>query len=82
MMIIVNTKPVLLQVIYYMPAHPTILQEFTWGYEDKIPELLRTHKFLNHWKNNIDAIISEILISIANERQRRWRSVDEILDLN
>ncbi len=81
-MLVTNVRPVLLQVIYYMPAHPTILQEFTWGYEDLIPELRRTHKFLNHWRYNIDAVISEVLISINDSRLRSWRSVDEILNLN
>ena len=81
-MLITNVRPVLIQVIYYMPAHPTLLQEFTWGYEDRIPELMRTHQFLNYWKRNIDAVISEVMLSIANERRRTWRSVDEILNLN
>lgn len=83
-MLIIKTKPVLLQVIYYLPDYPTILQEFTWGYDDRIPELVRTHKFLNHWKKNIDAVISEALISISsnNGRPSNWRSVDELLTLN
>lgn len=81
-MLIVNMKPVLLQVIYHMPAHPSLVQEFTWGYEDRIPELLRTHRFLEHWRRNIDAIISEVLISIDDGRHRNWRSVDALLNLN
>lgn len=82
-MLILNTRPVLLQVIYFMPDYPTILQEFTWGYEDRVPELMRTHKFLNHWRSHIDAVISEILLSINDcNRPRKWRSIDEILNLN
>lgn len=81
-MLIKAYRPVLLQVIYYMPSHPMILQEFTWGYEDTVPELARTQRFLLHWKNNIRATVSEILLSVSNDSQRRWRSVDEILSLN
>ena len=81
-MLISKSRPVLLQVIYYMPAHPLILQEFTWGYEDKIPDLVRTHSFLRHWHSNIQAVISEVLISIDNESRASWRSVDHFLSLN
>lgn len=65
-----------------MPAHPSLLQEFTWGYDDIIPELIRTHKFLNHWHRNIDATISEILISIENGHYRSWRPVQEYIKTN
>jgi uncharacterized protein Usg len=75
-------QPVLLQIIYYMPSHPSILQEFTWGYEDLIPDLIRTHRFLWHWKCHVDATISEILLSVSDRGQRRWNSVDEIFKLN
>jgi len=82
MMLLTNTQPVLIQVRYYLPEYPSILQEFTWGYEDLVPQLFRTHRFLNHWKLNIDAVIAEVLLSIDNGRRRSWRSVDEILNLN
>lgn len=81
-MLIRSTKPVLLQVIYYMPSHPTILQEFTWGYEDLVPELVRTHRFLHHWKTNIQAVISEVMLSVADGHHRHWRSADSIIDFN
>ena len=81
-MVITNVKPVLLQVIYYMPRHPTLLQEFTWGYEDNVPDLLRTNRFLNHWKQNINAVISEVVLSISDGRRRSWRSVDSIINLS
>ena len=81
-MIFVNKKPVLLQIYYYRPDHPLIIQEFTWGYEDIIPELKRTHKFLNYWHKNIQAVIEEALISIADGRQRTWTPVKEYLEIH
>lgn len=81
-MLKLKTKPVLLQVIYYMPKHPTLLQEFTWGYDDIVPELRKTHNFLVYWKRNINAVISDVLISIANERLTKLRNVDQIFRLN
>lgn len=81
-MIITKTRPVLLQVYYYMPAHSSLLQEFTWGYDDIIPELFRTHKFLNHWHKNINAVISEALISIADGHSKQWRPVKDYIQIN
>ena len=81
-MILLSKQPVTIQIIYYMPDYPSILQEFVWNYEDRIPELIRTHQFLNHWKQNIDAIISEVMISMNDTRRRQWRSIDTIVNLN
>jgi uncharacterized protein Usg len=65
-----------------MPDYPQILQEFNWGFDDFIPDLYKTHKFLNHWRTNIDAVIADVLISIADTHANTWRSVDEILNTN
>jgi uncharacterized protein Usg len=78
-MLVKKPSPVLLQIVYYMPKHPTLVQEFTWGYDDHTPELIRTHKFLNYWKNHVDAVIADIFISISNGKQYQWRNVDDIL---
>lgn len=81
MRILTDTKPVLLQVIYYLPDYPSLVQEFILEFDDKIPQLIRTHKFLNYWKSNIDAIIADIFISINRSPKRDWRSIDELLNL-
>jgi uncharacterized protein Usg len=81
-MLIFSTKPVLLKVYYYIPDHPSLLQEFCWGFEDHIPELYRTHKFLKHWHTNIEAVINEVLISISGDYVKSYRSIDELFSLN
>lgn len=81
-MLIATTKPVLLKVYYFIPDYPTLLQEFSWGFDDRVPELVRTHKFLRHWHQNIDAVISEVLISISGGYAKSYRSVDSLLSLN
>lgn len=55
---------VTLNVIYYMPDYEHLLQEFIWTCEDSLPELKRTHGFLLHWKQNIDAVIKEVLMGV------------------
>lgn len=81
-MVLLNVRPVLLQVVYYRPDYPSLLQEFTIGYDDRVPELIRTHRFLNHWRKNIEAVIAEVMISINGDKNRSWRSVDDILSIN
>ena len=65
-----------------MPDYPLILQEFTWGYDDRLPDLIRTHKFLNHWKTNINAVISEVLLNVDGYGKRNWVGVDHDFKLN
>jgi len=54
---------VTLDVLYYMPDYSEIVQEFIWQTNDITPELPKVHKFLNYWKNNIEAVIKEVKVS-------------------
>jgi uncharacterized protein Usg len=64
-----------------MPLYPNLLQEFTWGYDDQVPDLIRTHKFLNHWHKNVNAVIAEVLLSVANEPVTKLNTVDLIINM-
>jgi uncharacterized protein Usg len=75
-------KPVTLHILYYMPDYRHVLQEFTWAFEDQVPELVRTHKFLWHWKHHVDAVVSEVRLGIADQHVRTFQSVDAILRMN
>jgi len=65
-MLIRQHQLIILDVIYYRP-NTHILQDFIWKYDDLVPELPRTHSFLLNWKNNIHAIIKEVLIAQGSE---------------
>lgn len=65
---------VIIDVIYYMPDHRDLVQEFIWQTQDLVPTLPRTHSFLNFWKTNIDARIKEVLW--AHSQQTNWRRID------
>ena len=52
-----------LNVLYWMPDHIHILQEFIWQTSDVRPEYPRVHRFLNYWHDNIEAVISEVNIA-------------------
>ena len=57
---------ILVGVIYYIPDYTNLLNEFYWQCEDIVPDMPRVHKFLNYWKDNIDAVIKEVQVSVGN----------------
>jgi uncharacterized protein Usg len=81
-MLIRRKHLVTVDIFYYRPDYQNIIQEFLWQTEDQIPEYYRVHKFLNHWKNNIDAVIKEIFIATANTNRSSYRSIDEFFNLH
>ncbi len=66
-MVIILRKPelVIVDIFYYMPDHELLLQEFLWQTEDTVPDIPRVHRFLNFWKNNIEATIQQVIVSNA-----------------
>lgn len=76
-MVRILTTPVLVtvNVTYYRPDYRSILNEFLCQFDDIPPELKRVHKFLNFWKENIDAVIHKIEIAIPSHGSS-WRAVD------
>lgn len=60
-----NYRTVSLNVLYFLPEYSNILQEFHWQTDDVIPELVKIHKFLNHWHNTIEADIHEVKIACS-----------------
>jgi uncharacterized protein Usg len=50
------------EVLYYMPAHPTLLQSFLWQTQDVAPDFPRIHQFLEYWRREIDAVIHSVTI--------------------
>lgn len=82
-MIILDKKRIVtVNILYYIPNYQNLIQEFIWQTEDMIPELYRVHKFLNFWKDNIDAIIKEILISYSSKNKTEFLKFDKELKLN
>jgi uncharacterized protein Usg len=50
------------EVLYYMPAHPALLQSFLWQTVDLAPDFPRIHRFLDFWRREIDAVIHSVNI--------------------
>ena len=62
MLLIKRRTLVTLNIFYWMPDYENILQQLIWQTMDVKPKYPRVHKFLDHWHNNIDAKLSEIII--------------------
>jgi uncharacterized protein Usg len=54
------------EVLYYIPAHPALLQSFLWQTLDQAPDFPRIHKFLDYWRREIDAVIHSVSIGGIN----------------
>ena len=62
-MILIKNTIVTINILYWMPDYEHILQQFVWQTADVRPEYPRVHRFLNYWYDNIEAVISEVIIS-------------------
>ena len=67
-----------LRVFYYMPDHRNIIQEFMWQTLDTNPKYPRVNKFLNFWKENIEAVIADVEIAESKQRRPKFNSVEDI----
>jgi uncharacterized protein Usg len=70
-------------IIYYMPDHSHLINEFLWQTMDIIPRYPRIHKFLNYWHKEINAVIKEVQISSNHTlKPRTFKSVDHFFSIN
>ncbi|MGA1047163.1 MAG: hypothetical protein ACO3UU_04080 [Minisyncoccia bacterium] len=76
-MFVRNKVLVSLRVFYYMPDYRDIIQEFMWQTMDIKPKYPRVNKFLNYWKENIEAVIADIEM-IETEKISKYKSVEDI----
>ena len=71
------------EVLFYMPDHPALLQSFLWQTLDEAPDFPRIQRFLNFWREQIDAVIHSVQISSVHEiGPARLRPVGLISKLN
>ncbi|MFC7473101.1 hypothetical protein ACFQS7_01955 [Dankookia sp. GCM10030260] len=56
---------VTVSVLYYLPDHRSLVNEFTWQTLDRGPHYARVEAFLDYWRREIDAVIKEVKIAGA-----------------
>lgn len=54
------------QILYHLPDHPKLLQEFVWQHLDIAPDFPRLKKFLNFWERKIDGKLHSVTIAAAD----------------
>jgi uncharacterized protein Usg len=61
-----------------MPDYRNIIQELMWQTMDVKPKYPRVNKYLNYWKNNIEAVIADIEIAETKQPQPKIKSLADI----
>ena len=51
------------KILYHMPDHPKLLQEFVWQELDIAPRFPVLLKFLAFWEKNIDGKLHSVIVA-------------------
>ena len=71
------------EIAYYMPDHPSLLQQFIWQEYDMAPQFPALHQFLDHWRREIEATLHSIRIAHQHMiRPAEWRAVDGVISIH
>ena len=76
-MIIFERRAIItLDILFWLPDHSHVLQQFIYQLDDRTPSYPRAHKFLRFWKDEIDAVISQVIL-IENQKEIRLVEYDQ-----
>ena len=71
------------QIHYFMPDHPSLLQMFVMQQYDLAPRFPELAKFLDYWRREIEAVLHSV--QVAHKHligPAEWRAVDGIITIN
>lgn len=51
------------QIVYYMPDHAGLLQEYIWQDYDIAPQYPELHSFLDFWSRELDGKLHSVMIA-------------------
>jgi uncharacterized protein Usg len=57
-----KTSLVTAHIIYRMPDHQSLLQDFIWQDYDTLPDFPTLRKFLLFWRDNIDGPLYDVRV--------------------
>jgi uncharacterized protein Usg len=81
-MLLTRKQLITIDIFYYRLDYKNLIQEFICQVEDNVPQLYRTHKFLNYWHHNIDAVVQEVMISINERAYGSYKNVGTFLNMH
>ncbi len=71
------------EIIYHLPDHPGVLQEFIWQELDLAPVYPVLRRFLDFWQCNLDGKLHSVRIaSTALIKPNEFRLVSGVLSLH
>lgn len=63
-------------ILYHLPDHPRLLQEFIWQHYDKAPKYPELQRFLAFWERQIDGRLHSVRVGAADLlTPGRWQAV-------
>ena len=71
------------QIHYFMPDHPSLLQAFVLQQYDLAPTFPELDRFLAYWRREIEAVLHSV--EVAHNRliaPAEWRAVDGLITIN
>lgn len=54
------------KILYHMPDHPGLLQEFVWQELDLAPEFPTLRRFLDFWARQLDGKLHSVYVTSAD----------------
>jgi uncharacterized protein Usg len=71
------------QIHYWLPDHPSLLQQFVLQQYDIAPRFPELDKFLDDWRREIDAVLHSVQV-VHNHliAPAEWRAVDGVITIN
>jgi uncharacterized protein Usg len=71
------------RILYRMPDHPKLIQEFLWQTYDLAPDFPRLYRFIDYWKREIEGPLHSV--EYAHRRlvgPNEWENLDGVFQLN
>ena len=54
------------EILYHLPDHPGLIQEFIWQFMDHAPRFPRLNRFLHFWEQEIDGALQSVKIATVD----------------
>ena len=71
------------QIHYYMPDHPSLLQLFVMQQYDLAPTFPELDRFLGYWRAEIEAVLHSVRVAHKHLiGPAEWRAVDGVISLH
>ncbi len=71
------------RIHYFMPDHPSLLQQFVLQQYDLAPRFPELDRFLDYWRREIEAVLHSVQIAHSNLiGPTEWRAVDGVIRIH